>query len=308
MLKLYLYPHAPQHVHDTISQYRNSVSFSIDGIVKHCELVGPEQAEYFYMGQYADKYAWKLHPNRFEYFKGNESRHILDIEGDWANMDIPEWLRPCMITAMNATVRERDWRVFIRPGCSMLLMDMLRREIPYRPPEKIGFYFRGQPDPHGVREKLRCALLKSGLPHSFEFTNQWNAPTHTDNPEVRKFQDEMGKWSFALCPSGTGKKMTVRFYEACAMGRIPVVVGNNDWLEERIASEFKFQTFADVPEDELMGWLNGVFMIASRPEMLRELSETARDYFNDTVRGYFRDPTEYFLGWIKRRHPLRKDD
>ena len=50
-IKLYVYPNAREHVHDDTEIYFNTVPLSKKGIEDYCELVSPEEADYFYMGQ-----------------------------------------------------------------------------------------------------------------------------------------------------------------------------------------------------------------------------------------------------------------
>ena len=56
--KLYIYPQAKPHEHDTnsagMSQHlKNTVPLSQKGIREHCIVTSPDAADYFYMGQFA---------------------------------------------------------------------------------------------------------------------------------------------------------------------------------------------------------------------------------------------------------------
>lgn len=286
-IKLFLYDHAPPHVHDSIPAYRNSVPFSEEGIAQWCELVDPKDAELFYCGQYADKDRWMLNPERFEHFKGNEHRHVFDLEGDQSQLSFLPWMRPCIITAMNAEPNHRNWNCFVRPGCSTLLMDMVKNPRPFQPPKQVGFYFRGQRDPNGLREKVREAFLQSGVPGEWQWTDKWNAPSILSDPDVSQYEAGMKHWSFALCPAGTGQ-MTVRFFEACGFGRIPVVIADNYLFEDRLSLPFQRGSNSSVEQlVRIMKHLTASY----KPE----LSAHHAAIFVSRIVKYFHDPTLYFL-------------
>ncbi len=261
-IKLYVYPHAIGHLHDTIPNYRNAVPFSEDGIAKHCELVGPEDAEFYYCGQFADKDRHLLTPERFKYFYRHESDHIFDLEGDHSDSPIPIAFRHSLFTAMNATEDKKDWSLLVRPPCSMLLMDMVKnpRKIPEN--RQHGIVFIGKRDSRGIREKLYQEDVVDHsvyLPIYWEWTDKWNAMSSVDSPEVRHYEEEMSKWDIALCPPGEGQA-TVRYYEACGLGMTPDAYG----------SGLRFMDNLCPPELDPLA------------------------YF-DLVRRYFNDPTAFFL-------------
>jgi hypothetical protein len=256
MIRLYKYPHALPHIHDSIPEYRNSVPFSEDGIAKWCDLVEPQDAELFYCGQFIDEARGLLTADRFEYLKGNESKHVIDLEGDHSDSPIPLEFRDCLFTAMNATPDKRDWKLLVRPPCSMLLMDMVkhRREVPQN--RKHGSCFIGKRDSAGQREKL----FRWGMWNYWRWTEKWNAMSPVDSPEVRYYEREMNNWTHALCPPGEGES-TVRYYEACGLGMMPIYLGTNLRFLDDIA-----------PPSEI----------------------SPREYFDDVIE-YFTDPTLFFL-------------
>ncbi len=293
-LKLYLYPHAPPHVHDSISAYRNSVPFSEDGIEEWCDLVGPDRAELYYCGQYADRDRWMLEPVRFGLFDGNESRHVFDLEGDESHKSFRPWMRDSIITAMNAEPNHRNWNCLVRPGCSMLLMEMVRSPPALSYPEGHGFYFRGQRDPHGVRERLRQALLLSGVPHQFEFMPTWNAPTDPSHGDVQRYVREMRRWDMALCPSGTGQ-MSVRYFEACALRRCPVVVAENLLFEE--SSSHICRIAPSLTVEQMARRLDAVYRADTEGVII--LAAYAHSNFMVNIVPYFADPTLFMLARLQ---------
>lgn len=296
-IKLYLYPQAIPHLHDAIPEYRNSVPFSQDGIAQHCELVDPKDAEFFYCGQFSDKDSWLLHSSRFEYFDTRPRDHVFDIEGDWADMSIPGWLDRSILTAMNAEPNHRNGNVMVRPGCSMLLMDLLKRDLEYVPHKKNGFYFRGQRI--GRRDYLREALILANVPHFFEYNNRWNAPTPVSEPIVQQYEQEMLEWSWALCPSGNGHGMTMRWFEACALGRPSVVIADNLLFADHCTIGFSGKISSNTPVEQLARYLA---VINEMPDSdVTHCGQRAFSFYQTQIKTYFKDPTLYFLAWAESR-------
>lgn len=302
-IKAYLYEHAPPHVHDQIIGYENSVPFSEQGIKDWCELVPAKKAELFLCGQYNDSQRWMLQPNRFEWFKGNESRHVFDLEGDQSHLSFLPWMRPCLITAMNAEPNHRNWNCLVRPGCSTLLMDMVKNPRPFTMPEETGFFFMGQVDPNGLREKVSRAFFDADVTGEFVWTNQWNAVSPLNYKDVIKYERGMKHWSFALCPAGTGQ-MTVRYFEACGMGRIPIVIADNLLFDEPFKLGVRLNT--SLPEQILSAHLSN-FQRMKGP-VLDACYKNAHEHFEKEIRRYFHDPTEYFLQRMHQHIGLRLED
>ncbi len=301
-VKVFKYDHAPAPVnYDSVPAYRGSIPFSGDHFEKHCELVGPDEAELFLCGQYRrNQDMWKLHPNRFEYFKGNEGKHVYDLEGDFGGLPAPKWMDDCLVTAMNAEPSAANAKVLVRPGCSMLLMELVKNPPEYQPPTEKGFYFCGQRDPHGLREKVAEAFHLSKVPGEWSWTSQWNAPSPVDSVMVQQYVKRMLKWSFALCPGGTGMGMTCRFFEACALGRIPVVVADN-WLfgEEDQVPSFRVQARSTHSIEELAALFDN-FMRYTDQEVETD-GRAAHEFFLTKIKRYFDDPTLYFIEWARGR-------
>lgn len=294
-IKLHVYPHAiPQDGGTPL--FANVLPLSPTGIAKWCDLVEPDEAKYFYGGQFHDKNSELLVPERFEHLKGNERRHIFDVEGDWDDKDIPGWLSECVITARNALVgKHSTWAVYPTPGCSMLMLKILASDVKLLPPQKHGFQFRGQLDSRGTRLMLEDALRMADVPHSYEILGHWNLMGEGEN---EAFVSRMAEWSMALCPRAWGH-FTMRFYEACALGRYPIVIGDNLWLDN----------------DKAVRWTISPWGLTTR-RLAKELWEIAaqmnladyailgaraKKYFDICVRPYYADPTAAFLTWLEGR-------
>jgi len=297
-MKLYRYPNfQPHDAHESEELFKGHSPLSDAGIAEHCELVSdPDEADFLYMGQFHSSHdGWLLHPNRFpEFLTGREDRHIVELEGDLCLDHWPVWLEKGVIIAASASPDCRNRNVFVRPACSKLLLDLVARETFDDVKPRRGFFFRGQRDIYGVRENVRLALKKAGVPHEFEFMPGWNAPTDAGSPVVRAFERDLKRWSFSLCPGGMGLGMTVRFFETCGLGRTPVVVARN-WLFEEAENSYWLKVMGPyAPVDQLARWFRWIYDQGS------EDSDVARAYFGG-IKRYFADPTGYFLGWMQKR-------
>ncbi len=299
--KVYFYPGSRKQTDYERNGYMNCVPFSSEGIAKWVEPTeNPDDAQLFWCGQFHDKDAWQLNPNRFEFFAGRENRHVFDIEGDWRGMDIPEWLRPCVLTAMNVPERNRDWNIMARPGCSRLLVH-LAREAPsgFRMPMKRQFWFRGQRDSRGLRERLVKVLEGSKVPSETALNAFWGAVLAPDDPRVQAFGLAMRESAFILCPAGEGQA-TLRMYEACYYGRIPVVIADCLWTWEDVTDvSFAFRVSPQAGDEEMAKALADIFSMAE-PE-IEDRCRRAALCFEHVARFYFRDPTDCFLTWLRKK-------
>ena len=300
--KVYFYPGSRALSLHERDGYIDCIPFSPQGIERWMEPVNdPDQASLIYCGQFHDKDAWKLNPSKFEFFQGRESRHVFDIEGDYRGMDIPEWLRPCIMTAMNVPERNRDWNIMARPGCSRLLVH-LAREAPsgFRMPVKRQFWFRGQRDSRGLRERLVKTLDASDLPSETALNAFWGAILAPDDPRVRDFSLAMRESAFVLCPAGEGQA-TLRMYEACHFGRIPVVIADCLWTWEDVTDvSFAFRISPQANDEKIVKALTDIFAIPDSE--LEDRCRMAALYFEHVVKRYFHDPTESFLTWLKKKN------
>ncbi len=295
-IRVYKYSHALPHLHDQIAGYEDSVPFSEAGIAKWCDLVGPDEAELFYCGQFNDQQRWLLKPDiRFEFLVKYPDRHVFDIEGDLGlcGFQIHSAFHGSIFTAMNAEPNHRNWNVMVRPGCSMLLKDLLANPRPLKPlhEAKQGFYFRGQRDPAGLRDKVKKALDMADVPYFFEYNDSWNAPTPASSPIVKFYEAEMTSWTYALCPAGWGQA-TQRFLEAVLLGRVPVVIGDGLLFGDSYVEAPKLRIQASVTVEQLARWFRRIYRDPLFPSLHR---------FGLEIRDYFSDPTAYFLSWMCQR-------
>ena len=301
--KVYFYPNSRDPSAQDKAGYVDCIPFSPQGIERWVEPTdNPDEAQFFYCGQFHDKDAWKLSPNRFEFFVGRESRHVFDIEGDWRGMEIPEWLKPCILTAFNAREKNRGWNIMARPGCSKLLVH-LAREAPsgFRMPPKKQFWFRGQQDSQGLRMRMWKVIHETGLPLELKINDFWGAVIDTSNQAVVEYQRNMEDYAFILCPGGEGWGATLRMYEACHYGRIPILIADCLWTWEDVTDvSFAFKIMPTASDEEMAKALADILAI---PESeLEDRCRMAALYFEHVVRFYFRDPTEFLLTWLGKKY------
>jgi hypothetical protein len=296
-VKLYIYRDAKPHAHDSDPGYENTVPLSQQGIKDHCDVVqDPEEADYFYMGQFSDGSKLEdLGQEKFTYLERWPERHVADIEGDWMNRKVPEHLRNCWLTINGAPLEMTDWpRLVIRPTFSKLFLHLVKNPPKFLAPNNRRFVFKGFTDPWGLRARLAYVLKTSNLDYDYQLTAKWNGYNDPANSVAKSYTNMMESGCFALCPRGSGHD-SVRFFEACSFGRIPVIVGDNIIMGEE--SKRGDTCFFRIPQKQ------------SFKEMRQKLEELARMtddevsnharfaylYFQNVILKYFRDPTAYLL-------------
>lgn len=301
---LFIYPSAQPHVHDDetlhlvngISQYINTVPFSKKGISEHFNITTADKADFFYMGQISDRMGIPSKKNFF-FLDGNESKHVCDIEGDWTNRMIPEWLKDCVLTINGAKKEYEDLDMFIRPTFSFLLVDLAKKKNKYVKTREINtkFGFRGFPDTHGVRKKMKESFDLSGFDGEVILNNTWQAQNNINSENTVKYIKTLTDNLFSLCPMGAGVD-SIRFYESCYFGSIPVIISNNF-----IPFEYEFNKpfyFRIDPNLSIEGMLLEFSKIKNTStNVIKEMSKNAQEYFEVQVRSYFYDPTLKFLKW-----------
>ena len=303
-IKLFLYPNAQDHDHDTSlkENYYNTVPLSKEGIKKHCILTGPEEAEYFYMGQFNNDRFHLYKPDMFEHFKGNEEKHICDIEGE-GGMPIPTWLHNSIITTMGPLkIYSNIECLFARPTFSHLLLDIIKnRKEEFSFPENKSIGFRGYLN-HIIRAMMVHAVHNSEFEKEMHINRKWSGPSKIGSKVQEEFIETILNNSLSLCPRGSGID-SVRLLETCYYGRTPILISDLDYYlvgEGDYDIDFVYRICR---EDNNPGYIK---------EKLQELydepheeharrASLAKKYFDEVVRVYFEDPTAYFLNWLKKK-------
>ena len=302
-LKLYVYPNAKGHVHDQNPKYVNCIPLSKKGIEDHCELVGPEEADYFYMGQFADVNN-RPTPEEFQYFEGNEERHIVDLEGEGGIL-IPEWLHGSIITT-NGPLKKYSHikKLFVRPTFSHLLLDIVNGEPEqFDIPEEKSFGFKGLPN-HAVRYLLFSSLYQTHkhwhLPVHIYPNNVWGGPMDEGSDLRTEYTKLMTDHMFSLCPRGIGID-SVRVIETCYFNRVPIIITDEEYFlvgEGKMnVEDFAYKVMVpDLSEQDLIDQLTEIH---NKPvEEIKQKSNNARIYFDTVIRDYFSDPTKEFINWL----------
>jgi hypothetical protein len=295
-VKLYIYSNAKPHSHDLDPPFVNTVPLSQKGIQDHCDVVCPDEADYFYMGQFSDASKnEEMCAKNFMYWEKYPDRHIADIEGDWPNRKIPEHLKQSWLTINGVPSEMKDWpRLVIRPTFSKLFLQLIKSPPKFLAPNNRRFFFKGYPDPWGVRAKLYYVIQTSNLDADYVLTAKWNGHNDPENSVAKSYTSQMESGCFALCPRGVGHD-SVRFFEACMFGRIPVVVGDNIIMGEEWGVDTSFAIKISQHESLLDIKKQLVQVSKMSGEEVYERASAARRYFTNTVLSYFQDPTMYFL-------------
>lgn len=303
-MNLYIYPQASCHVHDSIEKYRGCTPLCEDGIKKHINVVTDHtQADYYYMGQIREDSnvpLFKSTGDEFEHFKGNEKRHICDMEGE-GGWEIPEWMRGCILTTMGPLKEYDVYRLFTRPTFSTMMLDMVSDFRTFEFPTKKGYGFRGCIN-HPTRQHMFDALGNPGLDNNRitreAYVNSgWAGSVPTGHQIHEIYEELMLKHPLSLCPRGAGID-TTRIIESCFYGRVPVIISDKDFHlvgEDIYDTSFCFRIIADTP-DEVASELVRIY--TSDIDELKERGRLSRKYFDTIIRGYFADPTDCFLLWL----------
>lgn len=264
----------------------------VDGVVEKTE--DPNEADLFFCGQVHDKDKWLLHPNRFKYFAGNEGKHVFDLDGDrWS--DIPGWLRPCLISGMNFRKEHLPWRVTARPGSGPLLCKLATEPTTgFYPPTSRKLWFRGQRDAEGLRERLERIIEGMVVESEFQFNDFWGASNAAPSVD---YAEQMRQSAFCLAPGGVNGGATLRIYEACYYGCIPIIVSDCLVAWETLTdTTFMVRISPLATDDEIAKILLRTCTMAESE--MQDRCRLAAMYFDHIVRPYFRNPTRWFLTWM----------
>jgi len=296
--KLFIYPDALVDKYPTQGFERWPFANQADVDAHFAVTTDPGAADWFWCGRYHNNVAFLLHPNRFEHYKGRERKHIFDLEGDWWCIEWPEWLKPATLIVMNAYSRagkvQQGWRFMARPPCSRLLMQLVDDGAPeWTSPPLRRLYFNGQPEPNGLRQRMIDAC--KGLPAEIKTNQFWGAVVPPQHEIAASYIQGMLDNAFCLCPGGAGHH-TARLYEACAFGRVPIVIADSPILaEDDEPLDFIYQVSTRATDWEMHNEFERILHIEPTSD-----SRNARQYFVNVVQKFFRDPTGYFLKWAER--------
>lgn len=298
MYKVYYYPgslDAPTHGGPyCFTPFRDGAETVIE------KTDNPYGADLLFAGQFHDTEKWKLNPNRFAYFKDSEDRHVFDLDGDrWPV--IPEWLRGSLLSGMNGKPIHKEWRFMARPGSSQSLVRIATKEPPgFVPPKNKTLWFRGQPDSGGLRKRLASIVEAMDVESDIQFNNFWGAGVPEDSSVKIEYEKRMRESAFVLSPGGEGWGATLRMYEACYYGCVPIII--SDCLiawEDYTDTSFMVRISPDLPDDKIADAIKAVY--DEPDDAIEDRCRMASMYFDHVVRRYFRNPTEFFLAWLEKK-------
>ena len=309
-IKLYVYPNAAPHDHDLSDCNPNTIPFSKKGIKDHCILTSSEEADYFYMGQINNDRGClqAARPNDYSYFKGNEDKHICDLEGEpgfeAANRyPIPEWLHNSIITTPGPIRKYSNIKyLFTRPNAPVLMMDIIRnRKEEFDFPEKNSFGICAYIN-HKIRALTVYALHKSEFDKELHIKRKWQAMSKVGSKAQQEYIDIMLNNSISLCPRGSGVS-SVRLYESCYYNRVPVMISDYDnilFAEDTHDLSFCYRICKkDMGPEYLHAELEKIYNTPN--EELKQKANSAKKFFETVVRDYFEDPTLYFMKWLEKK-------
>jgi hypothetical protein len=206
-------------------------------------------------------------------------------------------MKNCVLTINGAKKEYSDLDMFIRPTFSFLLVDLAKKRNKFISTKEINtnFGFRGFPDPYGVRKKMKESFDKSGFDGEVILNNTWQAQNNINSENTLKYIKTLTDNTFSLCPMGAGVD-SIRFYETCYFGSIPIIISNNIVpFEYEFDKPFYFRIDPSLSVDSM---LNEFIKIKNTDlNTLKEMSKNSQEYFETQIRSYFIDPTLKFLKW-----------
>ena len=301
MKKLYVYPHAKRHVHDDTEIYYNTVPMSEKGIKENFQLSSPDEADYFYMGQIPNDRFNQFTPSAYKYLKGNESRHIVDVEGE-GGMPIAPWVHDCIVTTMGPLKQYSNMKyLFTRPTFSHLFLDIIKnRNEDFSLPTEKSFGFRGFLN-HKMRMMMVHALHNSDFEKDMHINRTWSGPSPIGGDVQNRYIETMKNNLISLCPRGSGID-SVRLIETCYYKRVPVLISDHDYYlfgEDNGDLDFVYRiTGENLTPEKIRDELDTIYN--APVEVLHERALAAREYFDNVIREYFKDPTKYLLNWLDK--------
>jgi len=301
--KIYVYPQAKPHVHDDTDIYKNTVPLSKKGILDHCEIVDPDSAEYFYMGQIGNDHFNLYNENSFQFLKECPQKHICDVEGE-GGRSIAPWLHDSIVTSMGPLKKYSNINnLFTRPTFSHLLLDIINNRDPsadFPFPKEKSFGFRGYLNCHSRAMMIYALHQADHFKKELHVNRKWSGPSEIGSAVQLDYIDTMQRNPISLCPRGSGID-SVRLIETCYFQRVPVLISDQDYYlvgEDHYDTSFCFRIVGtDMTPDSMQKGLQNIY--DTPIDELEERAHLARKYFDEVIREYFNDPTKYLFDWLR---------
>jgi len=193
--------------------------------------------------------------------------------------------------------------LFTRPTFSYLLLEIINnRNEEYTLPDKRSFGFRGFLN-HRIRAMMLHAVHHSDFKKDIHINRSWSGPSEVGSEVQQDFIDTMLSNSLSLCPRGSGID-SVRLLETCYYNRVPILISDEDYFlvgEDHYDTSFIFRICGnDLTPQKIKQQLEYIYTLP-RDEIERR-ANAAKQYFDNVVREYFKDPTAYFLKWLEDKN------
>lgn len=302
-MKIYVYNNARIGSHDLIPDFYDTTPMSIEGRKRHfTETLNVEEADIIFMGQISCGTMHEFKKQDFLYLDQFPNKHVVELEGDWLNNSAEQWVAKLIKSGNSSKPEHLIGPLCVRPPMSNLLVYLGKTNPEYdlEFPEKKSWCFRGFADPLGVRQRTVNLAKELNLEGEYEVTNTFGARSSLNSSHVSEYILLMHRNILSLCPRGAGID-TIRFYEACYFGRVPVAISDAKWMgEDFYDMSFAFRLSPSLSDEQLKSEL---IKINNLPlSELIDRGHKARDYFQTVVVNYFKDPTKFFLNWCNRHH------
>jgi hypothetical protein len=82
---------------------------------------------------------------------------------------------------------------------------------------------------------------------------------------------------------------------------VPVIISNEDFYqvgEDEYDTSFIFKVIGDLSPKDMANEL--VTIYNTNINELKERGDAAKNYFDTVIKEYFKDPTLFFINWLKR--------
>jgi hypothetical protein len=308
MIKVYFYTNRGAFIQSNYDWTKDLIPFQEMKEEGWVRVYDPLDCDFYHCGQINDLNEKDYKREQFEFLDKFPEKHIFDIEGDWTGWcgrGIPEELQSCLFTINGAHQKYSKLSfLLVRPTFSTVFLDIIRSNFvnAFSLKEKqLRISFVGKIGNNGTRQLMAQALTQ--LPQdSVSFISRgdfWAGHIDPDHKYANEYRREMENNLIQLCPRGEGLD-SVRFYEACAYGCVPVLIGDNLVMGHDFYDlSFMYRFPSDISATDLKNELIDIYNY--RLALLIDRAKRAYEYFNSVVLPYLNNPTAYFLDYIAKK-------
>lgn len=315
MINLYIYPNINTPTQEVTPEYRTYLPFTPLIIHSHPSVqvvTNPEDADFFFMGQFGDVV---ITPDksqsvdfldkplssyfaRFPFLFRYPHRHILNKDGDWVNKEPPDYFLKCVIFSSSIPTFRHPINYYIHPCQSRPFISLISRYDTFESLAPRSFYFQGCKNIIGTRKRLGDIVNRLHLPNFYLILNSGFSYSDPNDNFTKLYFNRFLEHRFALCPSG-GAHDSIRFFEACFFGSIPIVFGDPllPGEDEGKHLDFFFRISPSLSDEEIEDNLTKIMGLSD--EECRTRARKARKYFDEIIRPRIQDPTRCFVDYLE---------